>query len=497
MPRELREAGGAVRQSSSPPNGAARIGRSGAPYSRIVSAPPGLRSGYDAVCRSLAGKMMLSEEADETAPDSAIPAGLTYFGQFIAHDVSFLLDGDGAGDALNARALPLALESLYGGGNRLSPHLYSGAGGIRFALGGRNSLLASPTVEAKPAPWRARLVRREFDLLRRDDGVAIIADARNDEHVILSQMHLALELAHNALVDEATSRAPKNAAPDVVFATARRELTRRYHYAILHDFLPAILCAEVRAALEDALPRIRPWSQSQDRLVLPAERPAIPLEFVLAAFRFGHSMVRPAYALNDLVVRPIELTQKYRGQDPTRFLSGNRQLPAGWTIDWRFFLPSSGPRGELVPARQRARAIDTRITSQLGSIPGPDGAKSLAFHTLRRGFLHGLASGPAVAGALAARFRTEPFRSNVEDSPLWYYVLEESAAREGGERLGSTGSRIIQEVLLSLVAAHPDCYLGGAELWQPPAGAGGRPYGVFDLLQTGWAEAERLRAGAA
>ena len=60
----------------------------------------------------------------------------------------------------------------------------------------------------------------------------------------------------------------------------------------------------------------------------------MPVEFSVAAYRFGHSMVRPQYRLNPDIERPIFADARGRTAD----LGGFRPIPAGWAIDWQFFI---------------------------------------------------------------------------------------------------------------------------------------------------------------
>ncbi len=135
--------------------------------------------------------------ADPLAPnprnrDSAtMTAGFTFLGQFIDHDITFdptsSLERQVDPEAIaNFRTPAMELDNLYGSGRAASPHLYdqTSPGAIKLLLD-------------HDAPR---------DLPRNSQNVAIIGDPRNDENLIVSQLHLAFIKFHNAAVDWVRSR---------------------------------------------------------------------------------------------------------------------------------------------------------------------------------------------------------------------------------------------------------------------------------------------------
>ena len=80
----------------------------------------------------------------------------------------------------NARSPKLNIESLYGDGPTGNPFLYQRDDPAKFLLGLHGA-----------------------DVQRNADGIAVIGDPRNDSHMLISQLHLAVLKAHNAFVDEA------------------------------------------------------------------------------------------------------------------------------------------------------------------------------------------------------------------------------------------------------------------------------------------------------
>src|ERR1700729_4150358 len=156
----------------------------------------------------------------------AVAAGRPVFGQYLAHDLtadrSPLTHHDDAELLRNARSARLDLELLYGEGTIANPYLYSRRDPARLLLGRSGS-------------------GDEDDLPRNAEGVALAGDPRQDSHVLISQMQVAMIRAHNRLVD----RLREDGVPDAgLFAAARQALTWHYQYVVLHDYLPETIGQE-------------------------------------------------------------------------------------------------------------------------------------------------------------------------------------------------------------------------------------------------------------
>lgn len=437
----------------------------------------------DTALRDLAGRMLDSntpvQPADSWSPpreperDSEIPAGYTYLGQFIDHDITFdpasSLQRQNDPDALhNFRTPRFDLDSLYGAGPNNDPFMYDPA-----IDDGRTSLLiGANTAGAGDLPR---------NLLPNDErgdpqGRALIGDPRNDENIIVSQLHLLFMRFHNKVVELVKQEQP-GISRDDLFEEAQRIVRWHYQWVVIHDFLPRIVGGDVVADILE--PHTAKWVGSNGENALPNvdlrffrwhRQPYMPVEFSVAAYRFGHSMIRPTYKINaptpDL---PIFSDQP----DPARLddFRGFRPLPHEWPeVDWSFFFESNDESNMQV-----ARMIDAQLA--LGTFHLPGGVdlsdKNLAFRNLRRGARLGLPSGQRVARAMgveplddAALGITDIDTSFAGNAPLWFYVLREAETAEGG-KLGPVGGRIVAEVLVGLLKGDHLSYLNVQPNWKP------------------------------
>ncbi len=359
-------------------------------------------------------------------------AGWPIFGQFVAHDITAdrsALQSHVNPEALrNARTPRLDLECLYGDGPVGHPFLFQRDDPAKFLLGADNS-----------------------DVPRNAEGIAIISDPRNDSHMLMSQMHLAMLKAHNAFVDDARAR---GVPEQDVFTTAAREMRWHYQWILTDEFLPALVGGDLVAEIMTNGPR---WFR-------PADNVFIPLEFADAAYRYGHCQIRQSYQLN-------------RDTDPVPVfpdLLGFRPVPCERSVDWTLLFDVAGAR-----TAQRGKKIDGRLPRSLIQLPVAitgeceiDEYHSLAVRDLQRGQGVGLPSGEAVAQHLGVRpLSTEEVGLAATGwsgpTPLWYYILRESAVTMSGNRLGPIGGRIVAEVMMTLLDRDPGSVRSAGPEWTP------------------------------
>jgi hypothetical protein len=405
-------------------------------------------------CDAAAAAAVAAQGSAAPDPDAAGAAGWPVFGQFVAHDItadrSPLTHRAELAGIRNARSPRANLEAVYGDGPAGMPFLYDRDDPAKLLVG-RNDA-------GRPA-----------DLPRNPQGVALVGDPRNDVHLLMSQLHLAMLHLHNGLVDRQRA---DGVAEAELFAEARRAATWHYQWVLLHDFLPRLtgdaLAGELLAG---GARHYRPepgggW---------------IPLEFADAAYRYGHSQIRERYQVNR-DAEPVPLLPD---------LLGFRPVPAVLQVDWGYLFDLPGHPATA----QRAKRIDGRLAASLIQLPqaitgvgAGDDYASLAVRDLQRGQGVGLPSGEAVARRLGA----EPLSPTEVglgeagwrlETPLWFYLLKEAEHRGGGERLGPVGGRLVGEVLVGIVDADGESYRAVDPAWLPtlPAAQPGR-FGLAELL---------------
>jgi hypothetical protein len=388
--------------------------------------------------------------------NSAIPAGYTYLGQFVDHDLTF----DATSQLRRANDLPglpnlrtprLDLDSVYGAGPTDQPYLYEWLGpprdrGVKLLVG------HSPGDGDTPIE----------DLPRNEQGRALIGDPRNDENLIVAQLHLLFLRFHNAVVDHVRERDGLEGRE--LFEQARRVVRWQYQWLVVHDFLRKVAGKQMAERVLGSV------TGGAARTVFDAgQEPFMPFEFSAAAYRFGHSMVRPSYQMNTHPGGdgPI-LRQPHGGEH----LGGLRRLPPRFVIDWRLFVKLSSS-----PTHQDSMSIDPRISRRLFELPvgiSVEGITQLPRLNLLRARTLRLPAGPDVAGALGQRpldagqlgltgIASDAVRDELlQAAPLWYYVLCEAEAPDpgpGGSHLGEVGGQIVAGVLVALLAADPESYL--------------------------------------
>lgn len=454
------------------------VGRFGRMFRNLpIPSPP--RAALEALGNAMPEDPLVGRQAD----NPAIPAAYTYFGQFVDHDITFdpvsklqqLNDPDALVDFRTPR---FDLDSLYGLGPSASPFLYESVdrddAGVKL-LAGRNP---------RTDPLQDGLALDRQDLPRNEQGRALIGDPRNDENIIVGQLHLAFVKFHDRVVD--LVRRERGLSGNALFEEARRIVTWHYQWVVIQDFLRRIAGD---AIVDDVLRRGR-------RFFGWEEEPFMPVEFSVAAYRFGHSMIRPFYDLNEIVVE-VRLFAEEGRPFPLSHLGGFRRLPELWTIKWEHFARLDR-RDSVRP--QPSRKINIRLAPPLFRLPmNVDlGRNPLAVLNLRRGKALQLPSGQSVAGAMGirpltagelalGRLRLAPEHRSVLalDTPLWFYILREAAVRARGERLGPVGGRIVAEVLIGLLEADPQGFLRTQPGWRPtgvPAARRGS-FTLGDLLR--------------
>jgi hypothetical protein len=480
------ETRGEYDQVEGPPMSPSYAGRFGRMFRRLPVYLPSKE-----FLRLLADGMVEADGRDPAGDNPRIPAGYTYVGQFVDHDITFdpmsWLQRANDPDALvNFRTPKYDLDSLYGAGPADSPFLYDrrSSSGVELLIGRCLEDEDDPGSEID-----------EDDLPRNRQGRALIGDPRNDENTFIGQLQLSFIKFHNRVVREIVE--PAGFVGNELLKEAQRIVRWHYQWAVLHDYLPRMVGQDL---VEELLPSAAGGRGQPRRFYRPVHHAYMPVEFAVAAFRFGHSQIRSGYRINRTVPPlPIFLADRLgpNGElvTPGRFddFRGFRGLPPRWTNSWPFFFELDEDEGPAL-----SRRIDTELAAPLVTLPGEpperDGQdeeerdlRSLTRRNLLRGLSMQLPDGHRVALAMGIEPLTVEelgFDPLDEPPPLWHYVLKEAETRENGERLGAIGGRIVAEVLIGLAELDPLSYLSVQPSWTPelPTDGDGR-FGVPELLR--------------
>ncbi len=420
------------------------------------------------------GRAMVEEgESGDPAGNTETPAGYTFLGQFIDHDITLdttsRLGRQITGDHLliNHRTPELDLDNVYGDGPDRTPHLFR----LPYIRVGNY-------ISLDGYPPRADLFRTKSARIYGPAGgeaVALVGDVRDDENIIISQLHAAFVAFHNRTADilverdfggdrwkycKSGSRCDTQelaeALPDkakvTIFQTAHDHVIHYYHRVIAEDFLPRVIGPEFTAAFlkhgrEFFFPQgFRDEGGRYNSL-------NIPVEFAAAAYRFGHSQVRDAYVLREGAIFDLLSDQR---SGPRAF----QPVTPRFLVDWRYFFEIGHERPE---GFNYSRKIDTELVRSLhrlnfSNAVGKNDLGSLAARNLVRGKTLHLPSGQSVAErvlpvlqergligqggygprkgghgegwrayVLPPSERVKYYLGNA-DSPLWYYLLQEASA---------------------------------------------------------------------
>jgi hypothetical protein len=438
-----------------------------------------------------------------------VPAGYTYLGQFVDHDLTMdrtdVMLGENVSptDLLQGRSPRLDLDSLYGAGpaSTTSAKFFE-ADGLHLRTG---RTIAIPPDGAKDGHDLPRVGTGKTQKAKRQ---ALIPDPRNDENLIVAQTHLAMIRFHNRVVD----KLPASVPPAQRFSRARKDVTMHYQWLIRHDYLPRIC----RPATLDNV-----WKNGRVLVepdAAPTDVPAMPIEFSIAAFRLGHSMIRESYNWNRRFPGNQGLLDYMfifsgLGGD----LGGEVRLLSNWIPDWRrlYDFPAGGRPALAAPGSSvnHAMRIDTRLTDPLknlppstfggsDSMPFDDLRRNLAFRNLVRANMVQLASGQQMANLLEKRgvpikrltkaqiisgfggakldhLTAAEKEAVATRTPLWFYVLRE--AEQNGGRLRGVGARILAETFHRAIEGSRFSIVR-EPTWRPTLGRTKGRFEMTDLL---------------
>ncbi len=483
---------------------------------------------------AIAEAMTDQDLAQPDSADPAIPAGFTYLGQFVDHDLTMDRSEGQLGqdvdldELLQGRSPALDLDSVYGRGPRdKDDQAFYAEDGVKLKVG---------TTTPVDFPDQGTNVPFEgFDLPRRggtagtpaDRRAPLIPDPRNDENLVIAQTHLAFIRFHNRVVDELSLT---GLTGERLFRAAKELVVRHYQFMLRTDFLPRIVDP---AIVDDVFTNGRRFFEVPGKHYGHGNTPTMPVEFSVASYRLGHSMIRGAYQWNRVFnstgpgpIGSLELLFVFTGTagnfDPRSRVPEDLDdvnfgetftLPSNWIADFRRLYDfTEADRDDLKPPADSGggnvtKRIDTTMVDPLRNLPaGTFGGRgtqfrpierNLAFRNLTRASMMELASGQQIA----ALFGVEPLTAEqilvgnggvdlsslteeqkaklVEATPLWFYVLREAEINNG--LMGAVGGRITAEVFHRAIEGSRISIVR-SPYWRPTLGPDASTFRMVDLL---------------
>lgn len=370
---------------------------------------------------------------DYKKPAKFIPAGYTYLGQFIAHDLSFdsktiSCKKNKSEDTYNLNTAALDLDSIYRNKDKKKSNFLEAD--IKFTTHESSKTGKKPLTKAK----------------------CPLSDNRNGEHILISQLHIAFQKFHNKIADSILSNS-NNTDYYKIYKKIKQEVIWTYQWLIVHDFLLKFVPRQI----------IDKIKKEGNKFYHPHPKDIkIPLEFSVAAFRFGHSIVKEQYTFSDK-------NNKRTGKDMKNLLSFSQNQ-----LDWSMFFFDLKEKGTL----NYAEYIDPSINNNLHRFPKNNPffnnanivGNNLAEMNLNTSNFHKLCSGEYISKRMFPRreiIKLKGAEKYSGNTPLWIYILYEAYHVQGGKKLGPIGSHLVTEVIYELIRIDDNSYLNRQIDWKP------------------------------
>ena len=412
------------------------------------------------------GDLMVPARGVDT-PDGEMPPVMTYWGQFLDHELTARTDRETDLSRIenpaptrtgaeierllkNARTPRFDLDSVYGGvpigvfaSDDLQRHAATVSSGMRHPANPAKMRVGSAVQQGnmpdgldrhRDLPRFHQVAQRVRDAMlaiaraQMDDAGfakfeaglpkrALIGDMRNDENIIVAQFHLSVLRFHNKVVDFI---AENDTGWIADFDAAKTLTTLHYQWLAVEGFLKTMCDPDV----VDTILANRARHFFEFRAAYAARNGtrtlgnAIPIEFSAAAYRFGHSMVRRAYDYNNTFGRPngeAPFDQIFAftggGGLGAGFGLNNNAIPQNWIIDWSRFVTADTSFTD--GGNQRVtRAVDTSLAPPLGDMvneggghPAGSDLHKMFRHLARRNLRRGLSLRLPTGQALHAHLK--------------------------------------------------------------------------------------------
>ena len=430
-----------------------------------------------------------------------IPAGYTYLLQLVAHDIiassMSLAVSDGKLAVQNARLQPMLLDTIYGNGPDVDPLAYEFSALCRANAGRvpRTRLRIGQTRGVAKGRCPLNDIGRARGVGLGDTGLdensdllteALVADPRNDDHALISQLTLLFHRLHNEIIQFVDTRWPVTTSGENAytnFLCARAVVTVIYRQIVLFDVLKRLLH-----------PQVYDHYVTRRNACVTPQGGGVPLEFAAGAFRCGHAMVRERYQVNSDI--PLEM-KRGLGQSALRNPENVPVTPT-WVVEWKRFFELDETRPNYsrrlgpnyagvvhnewvfpsleqsdspgLPIRDLLSASEAGLWSVpalIEEIRGKPGLADIlpAYEKFKMPLKAWLEEEPPFAGVVP--LQANDIEEIIADPPMPFYILFEAACTssddvadvsdhfnsfaDGGRHLGPLGSIIIAESIIGMM----------------------------------------------
>lgn len=362
-----------------------------------------------------------------------IPAGYTYLGQLMGHDIGSSIPVDAVphvtrGNAVGAGARlgpqrynlidnPLTLETVYGPGPMMLSHLYD-----------PQTMLFRLTPRARLARTYARAAGGDSDATL----IRALYDERNRDTLMLHELTVAWMQFHNLCARRLLGTGK---APFLTYTAVRSHSVRVWHGILRNDVLPRFVHPDIAALQDDQM--AREWHLHETTLLH-------------GLFRAFHAMPLAAYQLGRSGLHNLSSMMKI-GYEPS-------EAETDWHIDWPLFFgqrpgtPMTGISASVAPelrapvTASAVIAMDHKSTNDAKPLRSGDDAMRDAIARLPGRWPQRLRP-DVMAQEFAQRYPAAPVAPDaqvIEWGPLFQMLMIEAQLHGHNGGLGPFGSALLR-----------------------------------------------------